>query len=242
MKIAYLFFLCLVLGITSPCRAAGEGGAEDENMTVLLNVDSVMNAYIRAIGGWEKINSIKDMTIIYDTSSVNGKEVIRKISQINSPEGTFFIMIILENGEEKYRSILEKDKITVISGSSRNIMEGERANQIYNQTFLMIEPVYGQIGVKPELEGVQKINGRYAFKVKAMFGDQPIYSFYDCKTGLKVEILIPTSKGIQVSYIEDYREIGPGILYAFATRNKDDKVNKIRKIEINQGLKLEDFQ
>lgn len=240
MKTVCLFWLCLIIGVCSPCRAIEYAETEDENMTVLLNVDSVMNAYITAIGGWEKVKAIKDMTIIH-RMQVNGKEVIRKTSQINAPEGTFFVLSALEDGEEKYKSIIEKNKLSVTTGSSRNIIEGERATQIYNQTFLMIEPAYEQIGVKPELEGVQKINGRYAFKVKAMFGNQPIYSFYDCETGLKVEVLVPTPKGISVSYIEDYREIGPGVLYSFSMRNKD-QVNTIHKIEVNQGLKMEDFQ
>lgn len=240
MKIVCLFWFCLIIGMCTPCQALKTMDTEDDNMTVLLNVDSVLNAYIKAIGGWEKVKAIQDMTIIYH-SQVNDKDVVRRISQVNAPEGTFFVMIVIENGEEKYKSVVEKNKVTLTAGSSRNIIEGERANQVYNQTFLMIEPAYEQIGVKPELEGVQKINGEYAFKVKAMFGNQPIYSFYNCKTGLKVEVLIPTSKGISVSYIEDYREIGPGVLYSFGMRQKD-QVTTIQKIEVNQGLKMEDFQ
>lgn len=241
MKTICLLGLCLILGICSPCRAIEISETDDENITVLLNVDSVMNAYIKAIGGWEKIKTIKDMTVIYEKKE-NDRKVVRKISQINAPEGTFFVVTLSENGEEKYKSIIEKNKIATTTGSSRNIMEGEKANQIYNQTFLMIEAAYDQIGIKPELEGVQKIKGKYAFKVKAMFGNQPIYSFYDCETGLKVEVLIPTPKGISVSYIEDYREIGPGVLYSFGMRNNKDQVNTIHKIEVNQGLKMEDFQ
>lgn len=240
MKTMYLFAICLIMGICSPCQATKNAETEDESMTVLLNVDSVLNAYIAAIGGWENVKAIKDMTLVYNMQ-INGKEVVRKVSQVNAPGGTFFVTMIWEDGEEKFKSVLEKNKMVVTSGSSRSIVEGERANQIYNQAFLMIEPAYEQIGIKPELEGVQKVNGKYAFKVKAMFGNQPIYSFYDCKTGLKVEVLIPTPKGITVSYIEDYREIGQGILYAFGIRNKD-KVNAVQKVEVNQGLKIEDFQ
>lgn len=241
MKMIYLVCLGMMIAICTPCQAVENREAEDENMTVLLNVDSVINAYITAIGGWEKIKAIQDMTLTYVTQT-DDKEIVRKVSQINAPEGTFFVMVVSENGEEKYKSIIEKNRIIVSSGSTRNIMEGEKANQVYNQTFLMIEPAYEQIGVKPELEGVQKVDGKYAFKVKAMFGNQPIYSFYDCKTGLKVEVLIPTSKGIQVSYIEDYREIVPGVLYAFGVRRNKDQVNTIQKVEVNQGLKMEDFQ
>ena len=240
MKTMFLLGICLIVGICSPCQATKNVETEDESMTVLLNVDSVLNAYIAAIGGWEKVKAIKDMTLVYNMQ-VNGKEVVRKVSQINAPEGTFFVTMIWEDGEEKFKSVLEKNKMAVTYGSSRSIVEGERANQIYNQAFLMIEPAYEQIGIKPELEGIQKVNGKYAFKVKAMFGNQPIYSFYDCKTGLKVEVLIPTPKGITVSYIEDYREVGQGILYAFGIRNKD-KVNAVQKVEVNQGLKIEDFQ
>lgn len=240
MKIICLICLGLIIGIYSPCQAIKNMETKDENMAVVLNVDSVLNAYITAIGGWEKVKAIKDMTLVYNLQ-VNGKEVIRKVSQVNAPEGTFFVTIIWEDGEEKFKSVVEKNKITVTTGSSRSIVEGEKANQIYNQTFLMIEPAYKQIGIEPELEGVEKVKGKYAFKVKAMFGNQPIYSFYDCKTGLKVEVLIPTPKGIQMSYIEDYQEIAPGILYAFGIRHKD-KVDTIQKVEVNQGLKMEDFQ
>lgn len=240
MKRLCLLWFGLMLGICTPCQALERGETEAENRRVVLNVDSVMSAYIEAIGGWDKIKKIRDMTIVYETK-VNGKRVIRRISQINAPEGTFFVITVTEDGEEKYKTIIEKNKMSTTTGNSRNILEGERATQIYNQTFLMIEPAYGQIGIKPELEGVEKINGKYAYKVKAMFGDRTFYSFYDCETGLKVKVSIPTRNGISVSYIEDYRKIGPGVLYAFGMRHKDH-VNTIHQVKVNQGLKMSDFQ
>lgn len=78
MKTLYLFAICLIMGICPPCQATKNTETEDESMTVLLNVDSVLNAYIAAIGGWENVKAIKDMTLVYNMQ-INGKEVVRKV-------------------------------------------------------------------------------------------------------------------------------------------------------------------
>lgn len=240
MKTLLSILLCFFCGMCFSVQAQAGSQPGDGNMTVVLNVDSVISRYIAAIGGSGKLGKVKDMTIVYEEMK-DGKKIVRRISQINAPEGTFFVMTANEDGEEKYRTVMEKDRLCVSAGSSRQIIEGEKARDAYNRSFLMIEPAYVQIGVRPELEGVEKVDGKFAFKVKAMFGDQPIYSFYDCKSGLKVVVAIPTSKGLQISHIEDYRETEAGVLYAFGTR-MGANVNTISKVEMNRGLKIEDFQ
>lgn len=240
MKIIFVFYFCVACGFVTFGQKNEKGGQQEEVMTVSLDIDHVMDAYIAAIGGKEKVNAIKDMTIIRESKS-EGKKNERIVRQINAPGGTFFVMQGYVDGKETYKTIIEKNKIVASFGSSKQIIEGEKAEEIYNQTFLFIEPAYAQIGVKPELEGVEKVNGKYAYKVKANFGNVVIFSFYDCQSGLKVEVAIPGRQGLQVSYIEDYRETDSGVLYAYGTRNGDN-VNTITKIETNQGLKMEDFQ
>lgn len=240
MKILLMLCLCSVCSLISFGQANENGSRKEESMTVLLDVDHVMDAYLAAIGGREKVNAIKDMTIIREETS-EGKKNKRIVRQVNAPGGTFFVMEGFVDGKETYKTIIEKDKVVASFGSSRQIIEGEKAEEIYNQTFLFIEPAYAQIDVKPELEGVEKVNGKYAYKVKANFGKVIIYSFYDCQSGLKVEVAIPGRQGLQVSYIEDYRETDAGILYSYGTRHGNN-VNTITKIETNQGLKMEDFQ
>lgn len=231
-KIVYTLCLCFFCVISS--------FGQDEPITIVMDINHVMDAYIAAIGGKDKLAGIKDMTIIREDTS-GGKNIKKIIRQINTPKETFFVVEGIADGKQSFRTIIEKNKLTVMSESSKQITEGKRANQVFNQAFLLIEPAYSQIGITPELDGVAKIDGKYAYRVKAMFENTPIYSFYDCESGLKVQVCVPGPKGMIFSSIEDYRKTDFGILYSHTVRNKDN-VDVIVKIETNKGLKIEDFQ
>lgn len=53
-----------------------------------------------------------------------------------------------------------------------------------------------------------------------LFENTPIYSFYDCESGLKVRVCVPGQKGLVTSSIEDYRKTDLGIMYAYTVRNR----------------------
>lgn len=220
--------------------SANNTDVPEENLRVLLNVDTVLNAYISAIGGWEKLSLLKDMTLVNE-KFVEGKKIVNLTSQVNAPEGVFFIIRAYENGLEQYRVLCEKNKFTMWKGSSKQILEGEQATRIYEQSFLLIEPAYPMLGIRPELLGVEKVEGQYTYKIKAIFGDTNIYSYYDCRNGLKVKVDVEMRNNHKFSFIDDYRKTDIGLLYAYTMRRLDG-ISTISRVEVNQGLKLEDFQ
>ena len=236
--VAYLFLLCVV---PSWGQEKENNISDKEPLTVVLDIDHVINAYINAIGGKDKIEAVKDISIIRE-KTVDGKLVQSIQRQINTPEGIFLVMQEITDGVEKGRTIMEKDKVVISMGSSRQIIEGEKATQIRNLSMLMIEAVYDKIGIHPGLEGIDKVDGRYAYRVKALFGEHPVYSYYDCKSGLKVQVVVPSSKGFQSNLISDYRQTDGGFLYSYTSRYANSNPNTITKIETNKGLKIEDFQ
>lgn len=211
-----------------------------------LTAQQVINRYLEAIGGKEKLDQIKDIILTQKVTNPNGEtETISK--QVNEPGRLVMMKESRMNGFSLSRSISTPDQFVVISPKGTQKVDGDIAKNINQQTSLLIEHSYPVVGLIPVLEGVEEVNGKRAPKVKVTFGAVSHCSLYDCETGMKVKIITDTPQGGTEIRVEDFRRIDSGILFPYklvVTSRATQAIQTMEVVDIktNQGLKASDFK
>ncbi len=178
-----------------------------------LTAEKVLNNYLQAIGGIEKLAKVKNVKIVMDGSFMGQtmqmsatKAVPNKMYQEVKMGGNVMQKVVFDG---------EKGKTTGMAGES--VIEGEQAEEMVFQAIIFEELFYNKMGVETELVGVENINGKdaYGVEVKLPTGSSTT-RYYDAETGYLVQVS-RTVEGPQgpitlSSGYGDYKEYG-GIMF-----------------------------
>lgn len=208
-----------------------------------LTANDVISSYIKAIGGKEALSVIKDM-IVTSEMAASGMTITNTYKYITTPEKPAFMMEVAMMGQVMQKMIFDGDKVTVSGPQGTQTLEEEQTGEIKQQAYPFLEAVYANIGITPTLEGIEKVNGRDAYKIKVTLGDAVTYSFYDVENGLKVKSVGTSQQGTQEVTFEDYRIIN-GLNYPFLSKTAMQGMEieiKVKDVKTNTGLKVEDLK
>lgn len=169
-----------------------------------LTVQSVLNNYLNAIGGKDKVASLSSIQTIYSTSINGGSlEIIENRTSDN------YAQVIKMNGNPMM-SVLINDQETLIK-------QGPNTVPISPQ---MIKDLQNSVGVFPELTllsnqnatlaGIAKVEGKDAYQIDVPGEVISTSYFYDVDNGLKLKEQSVTSMGGQSqtneAFLFDYKE------------------------------------
>lgn len=202
-----------------------------------LDAAKVIEKYIQAIGGQEKVASIQTMMTVYEASvQGNTVQLTRKTSGKNKEAsvfgaGGFILQKKVFDGEKGY---------SVQQGQKKEL--SEKQIKLAQEKELPIEDVAYKTG---KLDRIEPVDGKNAYVI--------IYNkneyFYDVESGLKVKS-IDVSEGPQgevkvPTTYKDYKEVESGILIP----NKINlaagpmTLNFVLKVaKINEGVTDADFE
>jgi len=211
-----------------------------------LNAEKVIENYIAAIGGKEKLENVKDI----------------KYHMKADVMGNLLEMQILKKDPNKM-------KVEVNMGPnvmSRQIFDGEKAKMVQMgnemetdekmierfkiEGYLFPELNYKRLNIRTDLTGIEKIDGDEAYLVEVTYpSGEKVINYYDVKTGYKIRqsqtIDSPQGKINTATEFSDFKEMD-GIVFPFLFRipmGPDMKMNaEIESIEMNTGLDDELFQ
>ena len=202
-----------------------------------LTAEKVVNKYIEAIGGKEKVMAVKTVMMV-SNATIQGTPLLmtmkasspNKTSQVISVMGTVFQKAVFdgENGYEESRG-------------QRREMEGDALEKAKSGNALFEDLGY----TAGELVRIEPLEGKNAIVLKYL--DKEV--FYDMATGLKVKavetIKAPNGKEVKVpTTFTDYKAVN-GILFPHAVGQKSGPMDlnfTISEIKINEGVTDEDFK
>jgi len=202
-----------------------------------LTAEKVVNKYIEAIGGKEKVMAVKTVMMV-SNARIQGTPLLmtmkasspNKTSQVISVMGTVFQKAVFdgENGYEESRG-------------QRREMEGDALEKAKSGNALFEDLGY----TAGELVRIEPLEGKNAIVLKYL--DKEV--FYDMATGLKVKavetIKAPNGKEVKVpTTFSDYKAVN-GILFPHAVGQKSGPMDlnfTISEIKINEGVTDEDFK
>jgi hypothetical protein len=209
-------------------------------------VNEIINKHIDAIGGKEKINSIKTLysegeiattgglgttTAVSKTYIINGKglreEIVFTSFTAKSIEG--YTPNNAWRIQSKPTAELLDDAMT-LAGQARLSIDGPLGN-------------YSTNGSKVNLIGKENINGADAFHIKLITKDSIDFNYWiDPSDYYIVKRIINSKTGehLRTDVYSDYRKTDEGIVYPFASQFKLEKSNDfylvVNKVEINKDI------
>ena len=204
-----------------------------------ITVSGIIDKYLNARGGKEKLSAVKSILTIEEMGmrgmayqTTTKREIPNKISVVTQVMGqTAFKMVF--DGTDGYMEQM---------GNKMPVPE-EKLNELKEQKYLFeaLNPGY----LKDfSVEGIVPVNGKDAYKITGMKGENKTSYYFDTENGLLVkeevtaknpmngeEIIVPTS-------FADYREVD-GIMFPFKKTSKamgEDVEIIVKEIKINPGF------
>lgn len=178
-----------------------------------LTVERVVENYLVAIGGREKLEALEDMEVNMKMN-MQGMSLDAKVYQ-KAPDKYRMTMSMGGNVLSDTRF---DGKVGVVSGmQGEQVLEGKQLENLRAQSQFMPELKYGELGYTLQLKSIEIIDGKETYMVEVNHpGIGTGYDYYDSQSGLKIrEDKIeetPDGNMVQITNLSDYKEVD-GILY-----------------------------
>lgn len=210
-----------------------------------VTAQSVVDAYLSAIGGKEKLKSVNSLRFLADVS-IDGLPIPLKAD----------IKMMTPNKESMEMSaegmgVLLKQKFDGSTGyqeqqGMRKDLTEEEITQKKSEFSVFPELYYEASALN--LESLTTVDGKDAYKIKVKEGSKEAFRYYDAQSGylLRVESTAETQGETITSVIdfEEYAQVGELLLpYAELIKAGPQTIRlKITDIKINENVKDSDFK
>ncbi len=212
-----------------------------------VTAQSVVNDYLQAIGGMDKINSVKDLHLKAHTS-IRGRKI--DMEQKYLLPNNFLSVIKLEGKGMIINKTLVKGSEVSLKNMGREIpLDSAKTAALKAKTnpFPETNLLTDQYNLK--LEGIEEINGKEAYSLQAEDQNGKMTTYYfDVETGLELREVstTQTAKGAinKTTNYSDYKAVN-GLKFPFKMESKNGPITMsiiVDSIQINQGLTPEDFK
>jgi zinc protease len=209
-----------------------------------VTAQSVIDKYIKAIGGRENLEKVKDKTTVM-SGSIQGMNIKMTIYQ-KVPNK---IKQELDAGVIKQETYYDGEKGIVLSGGNTVDITGEALETMKYQA--MMHPIYiiDSLNVKTKLLGVEKVNGKDAYKIEVTLPNGKNWTeYFDPDTGYKIkdsqDITVPQGTFTKVNEYSDFRNVD-GVIYPFKlkqTTGPQSLEMTVSSIKVNTGIPDSTFE
>jgi len=168
-----------------------------------ITAEQVIDKYIQAIGGKDKLASIKDETLIME-ATVQGM-TLEMASMKKDPNKVKVVVTAM--GNEMQSQVFDGSKGKV-SAQGQSMAMGEKdAKKAANEALIFPELHYAKTGHKLSYKGTETLNGIEAHKLVIEDADgNKETTYFDAKTGFMLKNIETTEQGNQTTEFSDYQE------------------------------------
>ncbi len=209
-----------------------------KNLKEEITAEQIVEKYLEAVGGKEKLQSVKDLYV-----EMKGKIMNFDITlTIAQKEPNKFYSNMDAGVMQQITKFDGKKGVSTAMGQTKEMDEKEiEAMKARAEIFPLAN--YEKNGLKLELAGVENVNGKNAYKIKITFpnGDKKTY-YFDKETGLKIKEteLKETPQGQMTFATElgEYKDFG-GIKYPTKiSQSVGGQLIEleVKSVKINSGL------
>lgn len=208
-----------------------------------LNAEKVIEDYIEAIGGREKVENVNDKV-----QKMFGKAGALELTVTVMQKAPNQFMQKLESNIFNQTTIYNGEKGKRIQMGQEFILEGKDLEDVKMQAVLNPYLDYEKYGIKTELKGIENIDGKDNYKIILTLPNDDTWTHYfDIETGLLTRftttVNAPQGSFTQNINYSDYREVD-GIKFPFKIFQQTGPRSiemEVQSIEINKGIEDKEF-
>lgn len=214
-----------------------------------LTASKVLQAYVAARGGQEKLDAVKDLTMNMKASIQGMPPNMKATSTIKRLRPNYYLSELEVTGMGVVNKQLYDGEKGVVSGMrGTQTLEGEKLESLKTSARFFLESQYEDLEYQVALTGAELVNGKkaYALKVTAPNGDTHT-DYYAAESGLKIKDVssqeTPQGTVTTVRYYSDYRPVN-GVLFPYEIKvtSPQEITLEVQDIKVNKGLSPDDFQ
>lgn len=214
---------------------------EEPNFTIEIDpnvtVETVLNNYIKAIGGKSKLESVNTL---YTTASAT-MQGMQLGMEMKTTADNKMSQAILMGGMPMQKTVFNGQTGYSMAQGQKVEFDEKQINQMKESA----DPFPEMNASKATLKGMENVDGANAYAVQ--FGENKV-SFYSADTGLKIkEETTQEMNGMQIKssiFYDDYKPAG-GILFPHTmtmSMGPQELKFEISEIKINEGVSDADFE
>jgi len=208
-----------------------------------MTATDVVNNYLKAVGGKDKIEGIKDLS--YNAKGEVQGQGIEMVRKYKTP-GLMLLTITLASSN----TVIQKEVVKADSVSSIAMGHAEKLDEATEKRIIESAVPFPEIkysSTKPEITlepMMAKVDDKDAYVLDIPAGPETkIREYYDAETGLKLKRELTSAAGPQSTSYSDYRDVdGIKFPYLMTISSSVDIPLKVTDIKINSGLKDDDFK
>ncbi|RUT78641.1 M16 family metallopeptidase [Ancylomarina longa] len=214
----------------------GEKVVEDPNaIPVGLTSKAILENYINAIGGREKVEAMKDLSLKGDMKM---GPMIMNIETIFKGN-TKYCMKVMMNGQVMQSVLFDGDKAKIMAMGKETQATEEQLKNFKLEAQMCSELNFDALGFTAKIVGSELIDGEKAYKLEVIDPSGVTqFDFYSSKSGLKVKTIAQQSgKSVIIRY-KDYEEV-EGIKFPFTTvtsMGPQEMPLTITELKVNKGV------
>lgn len=210
-----------------------------------LTAEKVIENYIDAIGGAEKLRSVTDQTVTMSAEMQGMKIEIESVQKMPDKFSTTMSL----GGSVMQKQVFDGERGVMVAMGQKNELEGKQLEEIRSRGKIFNELDYTGGDYEIVLDGMEDINGNPAYKILVRNpAGVTTTEFYDAGTKFKIRTVSTqdTEAGpmIITSDAGDYREVD-GIMIPFDLKQQVGPQSmdmKVESVKLNSGVSDEVFK
>lgn len=213
---------------------------QEKSLPAGLTAGKVIDQYLDAVGGKNKLQSVHDLTIEAEASIAGN--VLQIEQKFLLPDHYFMNMSM--QGRSLSRVLVKGDEVSAEQMGQASQLDDKTRNRMKAEArpFPELDYQNGQYTLK--LTGIEQVNNADAYVVEITGPDgQEKTDYYDVNSGLKVRETTKSAAAGQTADLSDYRMVdGIKIPYHIVMNMGPQKLDaQVKDVKVNSGLKQEDF-
>jgi zinc protease len=200
-----------------------------------MDVTKVLNAYITAIGGKDKLDNVNSVFITSEAELQPG--VMMNLTMKKTVKNQSF-QEATAMGQSMMKSVIDGETgYMVMQGQRKDLTEDEvKEAQIESSPF----PEINYLSAGVTLEKIEKVEDKNAYKINV---GENTSIYYSVETGLKIMKVETSEAGSQSTFYSEYQEVA-GVKFPFKLGRTfgPRKIDfLVKEIKVNEGVSDVDF-
>jgi len=203
-----------------------------------VTAESVLEKYIEAIGGKEKLQAVESYSLLAE-AEMQGMKLELDVKKTSKDQ---FMQDVRVMGNSMSKQVLDGESGYMVMQGQRKDMTLEELRKVKEESAPFPELSYLNAGVS--IEGIEVVGDKKAYRIKITESKS---SFYDIVTGLKLQevnaLEMEGQNMKQTLKFEDYQQVS-GIKFPFKMFQNMGPQNiefVVKEIKVNEGVSDLDF-